>query len=329
VFPTGAVGRVELDDLAGVDEVATGWSHVHRQVGRGPAKVRVSLLHTSRLQLGMTHRSPGVLVRGSAPRSSVTFAVLLEGERQWAQRMPWSLDRVSVLPPDAEFEVLSLFPHRVLTVAVEQELLDEVSLARWGDAFPRLGSGPILRFSGPEARARLIATWSSWIAFAQRQPLALLDSQVSASLEQEVLGALFDGTMPPLEVPPVRLRWQLALRAERYIRDTVREPLSLSTLCLALRTRPRTLHASFQEAFGTSPMAYSRALRLDAVHTELRQARPGATVSSVAARWGFLQFGYFAGSYRRAFGERPRDTLRSALGLGGLPAGRAGQPTVP
>jgi AraC-like DNA-binding protein len=48
------------------------------------------------------------------------------------------------------------------------------------------------------------------------------------------------------------------------------------------------------------------------VHEDLIDAPAGATVSDVAARWGFYQFGRFAAQYRQLFGETPSATLRRA-----------------
>lgn len=74
----------------------------------------------------------------------------------------------------------------------------------------------------------------------------------------------------------------------------------------------RTLHASFQQTFGESPMAHLRRIRLDHVRTELlRSEASQVRVTDVAMRWGFFHQSRFAQQYRDRFGELPSRTLRS------------------
>ena len=87
------------------------------------------------------------------------------------------------------------------------------------------------------------------------------------------------------------------------------EPLSLLNLCRELGVSDRTLHYAFQEVRGLSPMAYFRAIRLNAVRQELKTAPDTATVHEIAQRWGFWHTGEFAAAYQRLFGELPSQTL--------------------
>jgi len=107
--------------------------------------------------------------------------------------------------------------------------------------------------------------------------------------------------------PPNRAR--LVRRAEDYMRAHRGEPVSVLDLCRELAVSERTLHHAFQAIRGLSPMAYFRAVRLNAVRQELKAAADTATVHEIARRWGFWHTGEFAAAYRRLFGELPSQTL--------------------
>jgi AraC-like DNA-binding protein len=55
-------------------------------------------------------------------------------------------------------------------------------------------------------------------------------------------------------------------------------------------------------------------LRLNAVHRALVRPANGASITRVAAHYGFSHFGRFAAMYTRQFGELPSVTLAKSLG---------------
>ncbi len=58
-------------------------------------------------------------------------------------------------------------------------------------------------------------------------------------------------------------------------------------------------------------MGYLRQVRLHHAHQELLASDPttGATVTEIAARWGFFHPGRFAHYYRHTYGQPPTRTL--------------------
>ena len=103
------------------------------------------------------------------------------------------------------------------------------------------------------------------------------------------------------------------LRAEREMRAQIALPLSVTRLAAVAGVSERALYEGFRRFRATTPMGKLTALRLTAARRRMLDAKPGLTVSGVAAEVGFLQFGRFAKAYRNAFGELPSVTLRAAL----------------
>lgn len=90
------------------------------------------------------------------------------------------------------------------------------------------------------------------------------------------------------------------------------EPLSILEVCSRVGASRRKLNYCFQDVLGTSPTKYLRALRLNGVRRDLRQASSGTTVQDVAARWGFWHLGQFSLDYKKHFFELPSETLMRA-----------------
>ncbi len=82
-------------------------------------------------------------------------------------------------------------------------------------------------------------------------------------------------------------------RAREYALTHVDEPLSILDLCNHIGASRRKLQYCFQETLGINPVAYLRALRLNAVRRELRSGGHARGVQEVAARWGFWHLSRF------------------------------------
>ena len=123
---------------------------------------------------------------------------------------------------------------------------------------------------------------------------------------------------PTQEAPIVRVaetRGPRRLEGARWglVPSWAKDP-SIGDLCRMTGASERSVHLAFREHIGSSPKAYRKVLLLNAARADLRSARAGATVTSVAVRWGFVHAGWFAHDYKAMFGESPRETLhRRAL----------------
>lgn len=103
--------------------------------------------------------------------------------------------------------------------------------------------------------------------------------------------------------------------AEEFMRANAGEPLTLAEIAEAAGVSIRTLTAGFRNFRDQSPMQQLRDIRMAAARDDLLQGpRTGSSgtgsVADIALRWGFGNFGRFAGDYRRRYGETPSETLR-------------------
>lgn len=104
--------------------------------------------------------------------------------------------------------------------------------------------------------------------------------------------------------PPAAVR-----RAIEYLHAHAGADLDLVDIARAAGVGPRALQRAFRRWSDTTPLGYLRTVRLQRAHEELVAPPDGATVASVAMRWGFHHAGRFAADYQRAFGVSPQCTL--------------------
>ncbi|NQZ09933.1 MAG: helix-turn-helix domain-containing protein [Algicola sp.] len=88
---------------------------------------------------------------------------------------------------------------------------------------------------------------------------------------------------------------------------------TMAELCTVAQLSERSLEYGFKEQFGVTPVRYVKLVRLNGVRQDLSASDPKFTkVVDIALRWGFVEFGRFAGEYSRLFKELPSHTLRQA-----------------
>lgn len=104
----------------------------------------------------------------------------------------------------------------------------------------------------------------------------------------------------------------LVQRAEMIILSQLDRPsMRVASLAAKLGVSVRTLRKEFKRANNVPPCHHLRLLRLRQTRRALLAAdNEVTTVTEVAVRFGFTEFGRFASEYRKVFGETPSVTLR-------------------
>jgi len=103
----------------------------------------------------------------------------------------------------------------------------------------------------------------------------------------------------------------LLRRAVEFVDENFYRDIGVCDIARAVYVTPRTVQLMFRRHLGTTPTGYLRRVRLDQVHRDLLGANPtSATVTEIAARWGFAHAGRFSALYRQAYGRAPSVTLR-------------------
>jgi len=138
-------------------------------------------------------------------------------------------------------------------------------------------------------------------------------SEAARGLEQALIEAMVDcfGT-EELGEDRSALRRHAAImhRFYRVVEERPDEALFIPELCTVIGASERTLRICCQEQLGVSPKRYLLLRRMHLARRALRESAPmESTVTEVATRYGFWQFGRFAGEYKALFGELPSASL--------------------
>jgi AraC family ethanolamine operon transcriptional activator len=310
LVPLETLSTRDFDELA---QAFQRWDLRIRQLGRGPFRGQLQFLQLGGIQVFRAAVNRSVHVEGWPPPGCFACAPVLGTNENavWrGRRLKAGQVRVGVPGQDVD-HVTPDHHYQSVALAVDGDLIRQGA--------PLLGGFDLEeRLAGREAvttsPACCRALWSHLVGLldlAQARPDLLAER--GRLIEQECLRR-FVGLLARPNGDRTACRpsnqARLVRRAEDYVRAYLREPLSLLDLCRELAVSERTLHYAFQEVRGLSPMAYFKAVRLNAVRQDLKAAAADtAAVHAIAQRWGFCHPGEFAAAYRRLFGELPSHTL--------------------
>jgi AraC family ethanolamine operon transcriptional activator len=304
------------EDVEHLAELLRPWPRSFVQIDRGSLHAELSFTWLGPVSLFRERIDTGLAVNGTPLAGTRSFTVVTGAEPPpvFCGR-PIVGGEIAVTQPRQEWH--SRWPGRlafVNTVVDVDALAECAERMRMPD--PSRDLREIAALSAPRLAAQLVRLHQR----ALRDRSALVAPNLRHMLATEVLVRIVEGVAREDDVsshlPPSATRgWALA-RALACLRDGTPECPTVPDLCDAARVSARTLEYAFRERFGVTPVRFLKLRRLNAAHVALRRASPDDSVSSIAVRCGFGDFGHFARDYHALFGQLPSETLR-----GGQPAG--------
>jgi AraC-like DNA-binding protein len=172
----------------------------------------------------------------------------------------------------------------------------------------------LILIAPPSAMAKLQRLYVTATDLAEQAPEIITNPDAAHALEQALIEAMV-GCLVCSQDRGSRLaqgRHAMVMhRFRRLVEENPEEPPYIPEICQKIGVSIRTLRVCCQEHLGMAPKRYLVLRRMHLARRVLREAAPDTTsVTEVATRYGFWQFGRFAVEYQSLFGEAPSATLR-------------------
>jgi AraC-like DNA-binding protein len=172
---------------------------------------------------------------------------------------------------------------------------------------------PLILTPPPAAMAKLLRLHEAAGELAEDAPAVLGHPEAARSLEQALIEALMDcldGGEAREDGAAQRQHAAIMRRFHRVVEEHLDEPLYMPELCKEVGASTRTLQVCCNEHLGMGAKHYLLLRRMQLVRHALRKGNSAeTTVTEIATRYGFWQFGRFAIQYRALFEESPSATL--------------------
>jgi AraC-like DNA-binding protein len=165
----------------------------------------------------------------------------------------------------------------------------------------------------PAALAKLQRLHAAVGQLAEDAPAVIAHPEAARGLEEALIEAMIEclGTGEYGEDrSALRQHAAIMRRFHQALEEKPNEALFIPELCREIGSTARTLQICCQEHLGVSPTRYLLLRRMHLARRDLQEsASTATTVTEIATRYGFWQFGRFAGEYKALFGELPSTVL--------------------
>ena len=274
-------------------------------------RVRLHSLHMQRSSETLASVSYVTLRAG---RSYVTFHTT-PGVSAFRNGMELGQNDVGLLTGKEPYYRRTLGPVHMGSISLPAEEMHVAGITAIGRDLTLLPN-PLMVTPSTDAMARFRRLHGSAGMLAAAAPEVVTHSEVARGLEQTLILAMVAcfNTGDVHEDRSARRRHQAVMkRFGTLLEADPDRPWYMLEIARAIGVSLRSLSVCCQEHLGMGPKRYLLLRRMSLARQALIEADPLATtVTDIATRYGFWQFGRFSGEYKSMFGESPSITLRRA-----------------
>jgi AraC family ethanolamine operon transcriptional activator len=304
--------KIIAHDAGELQESVAGSEFHHSQLSPGKLTAELWNMQNHRTSLFVAKYDQALRIFGRTPGDGcpvVLFPGYGKGEG-YINGRDLSAQSIAMWELNGEIDALLPAGFECIVLKVPEELLhkvaEEITLPD-AELVPK--EGP-MNEGNPDALKRL--TNYSRTLFKKAESLQDTGSTLlSEDAEEDLIADYLNCLVQSTDNPPVdrwRKRYQVARRADEYLRAKLHRPVTVAEVCRELKVSRRLLNYAMIDIYQTPPMKYHLRLRLQHARRKLLTSPNHLTILEIALRSGFANAGYFSIYYKALFGESPSVT---------------------
>jgi len=292
------------------------WAQRYDQISPGSASTTLRQVSGERFHVFHEQLNQRVLQQGRAPHNHLCFALpVVRTVAPIVQGRAVNFPSLLTLRGGDEFVVHLPCDTDVIAFTIDRSLTEEREHAALNALPHRVLTQPVLPVPRPRYEAAVDNLQSLLSLTLSSQSLMQRDAFHEQVLAHTVVGIVLDLVQPDDEeshaLPHMSTQSYIVRKSQEIALENDDDVLTVLDLCHRLKISRRTLQYSFQNIAGTTPTAYLRSIRLNAVRRFLMTTPATIRIGEAAAQFGFCHFGRFSSYYQQHFHELPSQTPRA------------------
>jgi AraC-like DNA-binding protein len=292
------------------------WTQRYDQISPGSASTTLRQISGQRFHVFHEQLNQRVLQQGRAPHDRLCFALpVVRAVAPVVQGRAVNLPSLLTLRGGEEFVVHLPCDTDVIAFTIDRALTADPEHAALSELPERILTHPVLPVSPLRYEAAVDNLQDVLRMALDRESLVNREAFQEKVLDHSIVGIVLglvqsdDDGSPAL--PHMSTQSYIVRKSQEIALDSDDDVLTVLDLCHHLKISRRTLQYSFQNIAGTTPTAYLRSIRLNAVRRFLMTTPSTVRIGDAAAQFGFCHFGRFSAYYQQHFHELPSQTPRA------------------
>ncbi|USD39480.1 helix-turn-helix domain-containing protein [Ferrimonas sp. SCSIO 43195] len=309
------IRAISTSDIAALAQFQPNKNRYYTQLQSGVLAASYQEVNLGQVQIFRESLTTGARIQAAPARVWLPFAAILphSGEYRFCGREGQAGTLIQA--SGGEWDIC--FKERLdyVSTALDRQAFSTSLQRLTGEELPQDWCLSLQRRTDATALSRYTDGIASLLHRIHSQPQLLSQPQAQKLLGANVLELVLAVMMPAMPLTPPNCskpRRRLGVkRVIDYLQAHAARLPTIPELCQVAELSERSLEYGFRDELGMTPVRYLRMVRLNGARCDLLRRRGQPTsVAEVALTWGFMEFGRFAGEYRKLFHELPSQTLK-------------------
>ncbi len=269
---------------------AKNWScYCHYRFGTRPFEGHYDIYQHQNFQIANALFQDGLMFRGYPPKDTLSLVVILEKEGSLsANKKVLERGEILILDDSDEYEIAFSCSMQEGVLSLKKGFVNTY--------FPYLNRMVNRVYSDTNSLLRELIT-------DLKNKNEYIDDEIQSRLIKNLKSLSFEKQK---EIPKkLSSKEALIFEVRDHILEHIRENIQIEELALIFGMSEKTMQTGFKKLLGHTPKKFIKLLKLNLAHQEIIENDQAKTISEIAMKYGFGNFGLFSKEYKAVYGFLP------------------------